>query len=97
MSKFNPLYDRVLVQRIEEKTITEGGLFIPDTAKEKPYQGTVVAIGTGRIDERGNIIPLSVNAGDSILFGKYSGTEIQVEGVYYLIMREEEILGILAD
>lgn len=97
MSKFNPLYDRVLVKRIESKSITEGGIFIPETAKEKPYEGIVVSVGTGRINEDGVIFPLAVQPGDSILFGKYSGTEIQVDNEDLLIMREEEILGVLQD
>ena len=97
MSKFNPLYDRVLVKRVEGKTITEGGIFIPETAKEKPSEGVIVATGTGRIDEDGLLFPLAVKAGDKILFGKYSGTEIRVDNEDLLIMREEEILGVLQD
>jgi chaperonin GroES len=95
MSKFNPLYDRVLVKRVEEVSVTEGGIFIPETAKEKPYEGVIVATGTGRINENGILFPLAVSAGDKVLFGKYSGTEIRVDNEDLLIMREEEILGVL--
>jgi chaperonin GroES len=97
VSKFSPLYDRVLVKRVEGKSITEGGIFIPETAKEKPYEGVVVSTGTGRINEDGILFPLAISAGDKILFGKYSGTEIQVDNEDLLIMREEEILGVLQD
>jgi chaperonin GroES len=96
-AKFSPLYDRVLVKRVEGKTKTEGGIFIPETAKEKPSEGVIVATGTGRINEDGVLFPLAVSAGDKVLFGKYSGTEIQVDNEDLLIMREEEILGILQD
>jgi chaperonin GroES len=95
MSKFSPLYDRVLVKRVEEVSVTEGGIFIPETAKEKPYEGVIVATGTGRINENGILFPLAVSAGDKVLFGKYSGTEIRVDNEDLLIMREEEILGVL--
>ena len=86
-----PLHDRVLVKRIEEKESVKGGIIIPDTAKEKPQEGEVIAVGAGKI-EKGQRIPLDVKAGDRILFGKYSGTEIKIEDVEYLILREEEIL-----
>jgi chaperonin GroES len=95
MSKFSPLYDRVLVKRVEEVSVTEGGIFIPETAKEKPYEGVIVATGTGRINENGILFPLAVSAGDRVLFGKYAGTEIRVDNEDLLIMREEEILGVL--
>jgi chaperonin GroES len=95
LSQFNPLYDRVLVKRVEEVSVTEGGIFIPETAKEKPYEGVIVATGTGRINEDGVLFPLAVSVGDSVLFGKYSGTEIRVDNEDLLIMREEEILGVL--
>jgi chaperonin GroES len=95
MSKFSPLYDRVLVKRVEEVSVTEGGIFIPETAKEKPYEGVIVATGTGRINENGILFPLAVSAGDRVLFGKYAGVEIRVDNEDLLIMREEEILGVL--
>jgi chaperonin GroES len=86
-----PLHDRVLVRRIEEKETVKGGIIIPDTAKEKPQEGEVIAVGAGKI-EKGERVPLDVKAGDRILFGKYSGTEIKIEDQEYLILREEEIL-----
>ena len=90
-----PLHDRVLVKRIEEKESVKGGIIIPDTAKEKPQEGEVVAVGKGKKTEDGKVIPLDVKAGDRILFGKYSGTEIKVEDQEYLILREEEVLGVI--
>lgn len=90
-----PLHDRVLVQRVEEEEKTAGGIIIPETAKEKPQEGKIVATGDGRIMENGNVAPLAVKTGDKVLFGKYSGTEIKVGGEDYLIMREEDILGII--
>lgn len=93
--KIRPLQDRVLVERIEEEQKTKGGIIIPDTAKEKPQEGKVVAVGNGRVNEDGKVTPLAVKAGDRILFGKYSGTEIKLNGNEYLIMREEDILGVL--
>ncbi len=90
-----PLRDRVLLKRLEEQEQKVGGIIIPDTAKEKPQQGKVVAVGTGRVNDEGKLIPLDVKAGDTVLFGKYSGTEIKLEGTEYLIVREEEILGII--
>jgi chaperonin GroES len=93
---FVPLHDRVLVRRIEEQETTRGGLIIPDTAKDKPQEGEILAVGKGKIKEDGKVIPLDVKAGDRVLFGKYAGTEIILEGEEYLIMREEEVLGILA-
>ena len=89
-----PLHDRVLVKRLEEKETVKGGIIIPDSAKEKPQEGEVIAVGNGR-REKGELIPLDVKVGDRILFGKYSGTEIKLDGEEYLIVREDEVLGIL--
>lgn len=93
--KIRPLQDRVIVKRIEEEEKTKGGIIIPDTAKEKPQEGRVIAVGKGKITEDGKVIPLDVKEGDRILFGKYAGTEIKIEGEEHLIMREEDILGIV--
>ena len=93
--KFRPLHDRVLVQREESEEKTAGGIIIPDTAKEKPMQGKVVSVGTGTRDEQGKITPLDVSEGDTILFGKWSGTEIKLDGTDYLIMKESDIMGII--
>jgi chaperonin GroES len=93
--KVKPLSDRVLVLRIDEDAKTSGGIIIPDTAKEKPQEGKVVAAGPGKLDENGKRIPLAVKKNDRILFGKYAGTEIQIEGVEHIIMREDDILGIV--
>ena len=90
-----PLHDRVIVQRIEEGEQKVGGIIIPDSAQEKPQQGKVIAVGKGKIEKDGKVTPLDVKEGDTILFGKYSGQEIKLEGTEYLIMREEEILGVL--
>ena len=90
-----PLYDRLVVKRIEEKETILGGIIIPDSAKEKPQEGEVVAVGKGKRLEDGKVIPLDVKAGDRILFGKYSGSDIKLDGEEYLIMREDEVLGIL--
>jgi chaperonin GroES len=90
-----PLRDRILVKRLEEEEQKVGGIIIPDTAKEKPQQGKVVAAGTGRVTDEGQVLPLDVKAGDRILFGKYAGTEIKLDGEEYLIVREDEVLGIL--
>jgi chaperonin GroES len=90
-----PLYDRIVVKRIEEQETKVGGLFIPDSAKEKPQEGEVVAVGKGKRLEDGKVIPLDVKPGDRILFGKYSGNEIKIDGQEYMIMREDEVLGIL--
>lgn len=90
-----PMQDRIIVKRVDEETKTAGGIFIPDTAKEKPQQGEVVAVGKGKKTEDGKIIPLDVKAGDKVLFGKYAGTEIKLEGQDYLIMREDDILGVV--
>jgi len=90
-----PLQDRILVKRIEEEEQTEGGIIIPDTAKEKPIEGKVIAVGKGKVSEDGKIIPLDVKKGDRILFGKYAGTEVKIEGEEHLIMREEDVLGVI--
>lgn len=95
--KIRPLYDRVLVKRIEEKEQVQGGIIIPDTAKEKPQQGEVLAVGKGKRLEDGSLVPLDVKAGDKVLFGKYSGNEVKIDGEECLILREDEILGILED
>jgi chaperonin GroES len=93
--KLRPLQDRILVQRVEEETTTKGGIIIPDTAKEKPAEGKVVAVGNGKVGEDGKRIALEVKKGDRILFGKYSGTEVKISGDEYLIMREDDVLGII--
>ena len=93
--KVKPLNDRVLVKRTEELTVTKGGFLIPDTAKEKPIEGKIVAVGPGKMSEQGQRMTLQVKEGDKVLFGKYSGTEIKVEGEEYLMMREEDILAII--
>jgi chaperonin GroES len=93
--KLRPLQDRILVHRMEEETTTKGGIIIPDTAKEKPAEGKVVSVGNGKIGDDGKRIPLEIKKGDRILFGKYSGTEVKIDGKEYLIMREDDILGII--
>jgi chaperonin GroES len=93
--KIRPLHDRILVKRIEEQEVKKGGIIIPDTAKEKPQEGKVIAVGNGKVNEEGKKIPLDVKAGDRILFGKYSGSEVKVEDEEYLILREEDVLGII--
>ena len=93
--KVRPLHDRVLIKRIEEQETIRGGIIIPDSAKEKPQEGKVIAAGTGRVTEDGKTLPLVVKAGDRILFGKYSGSEVKIDGEELLIMKEEDILGIL--
>jgi len=93
--KLRPLQDRLLVQRVEEEEKTKGGIIIPDTAKEKPAEGKVVAVGKGKVDENGKHIAMDVKKGDRILFGKYSGTEVKIDGKEYLIMREDDVLGII--
>ncbi|CAN5725739.1 co-chaperone GroES [soil metagenome] len=93
--KIRPLHDRILVKRLEEESKTSGGLFIPDSAKEKPIQAKVIAVGAGKQDKNGKLIPLDVKAGDKVLFSKYSGSEIKVDGEDHLIMREEDVLAIL--
>ena len=94
---FRPLGDRVLVRRVEEEEKTKGGIIIPDTAKEKPQQGEVIAVGPGGRDETGKLIPIDVKTGDRVLFAKWSGTEVKIDGVEYLIMKESDIMGVLAE
>ena len=93
--KVRPLHDRIIVQRIEEEEQRVGGIIIPDTAKEKPQQGKVIAVGKGKIEKDGKVTPLDVKAGDTVLFGKYAGQEIKIDGAEYLIVREEEVLGVI--
>jgi chaperonin GroES len=93
--KIRPLYDRIVVKRIENTEQMQGGLYIPDTAKEKPQEGEVVAVGNGKRLENGTLVPLDVKVGDRILFGKYSGSDIKLDGDEYMIMREDEVLGVL--
>ncbi len=93
--KIRPLQDRVIVKRIEEEEKTKGGIIIPDTAKEKPQEGRIVAVGKGKLNEDGKVIPLEVKVNDRVLFGKYSGSEINIDGEEHLIMREEDILGVI--
>ncbi|MCK7580778.1 MAG: co-chaperone GroES [Chromatiales bacterium] len=95
MKKIRPLHDRVIVRRLEEERKIAGGIVIPDTAKEKPIQGEVIAVGTGKILEDGKVRPLDVKAGDKVLFGKYSGTEVKVGDEELLVMREEDIMGVV--
>jgi chaperonin GroES len=95
--KFRPLHDRVVVKRIDAEEKTAGGIIIPDTAKEKPQQGEVVAVGPGGRDESGKLIPIDVKAGDRVLFGKWSGTEVKIDGTEYLIMKESDIMGVLVE
>jgi len=90
-----PLQDRIIVKRLEEENKTSGGIYIPDTAKEKPQKGEIIAVGKGKITEDGKVLPIDVKVGDKVLFGKYAGTEIKIEGVDYLIMREDDILGVI--
>ena len=94
-TKLTPLHDRLLVRRIEEQESVRGGIIIPDTAKEKPQEGEVIAVGKGKVNEEGKVRPLDVKEGDRILFGKYSGTEIKLDGEEFVIMREDEVLGIV--
>jgi chaperonin GroES len=94
-TNFTPLHDRILVRREEEVGTTRGGLIIPDSAKDKPQEGTVMSVGRGKINEKGKLFSLTVKEGDTILFGKYSGTEIKLDGADFLIMKEEEVLGIV--
>jgi chaperonin GroES len=95
--KFRPLHDRVVVTRIDAEEKTTGGIIIPDTAKEKPQEGRVVAIGPGGRDENGKLIPIDVKIGDRVLFGKWSGTEVKIDSIEYLIMKESDIMGVLAE
>ncbi|KGF68567.1 molecular chaperone GroES [Hoeflea sp. BAL378] len=94
-TKFRPLHDRVVVRRVESEEKTKGGIIIPDTAKEKPQEGEIIAIGSGIRDESGKLVPLDVKAGDRVLFGKWSGTEIKLDGEDLLIMKESDIMGVL--
>ena len=95
--RVRPLYDRILVQRMQEEEKTKGGIIIPDTAKEKSVEGKVVAAGKGKLNEKGELVPLEVKPGDRVMFGKYAGTEIQIEGEDYLIMREDDLLAIIEE
>src|SRR5689334_14200057 len=94
---FRPLHDRVVVRRIEAEEKTKGGIIIPDTAKEKPSEGEIIAVGPGGRDETGKLTPLDVKAGDRVLFGKWSGTEVKIDGTEYLIMKESDIMGVLVE
>jgi chaperonin GroES len=93
--KFRPLHDRVVVKRVEEDTKTKGGIIIPETAQEKPMQGKIIAVGPGARDESGKLVPLDVKTGDTVLFGKWSGTEVKIDGEELLIMKESDIMGVL--
>jgi chaperonin GroES len=95
-TKFTPLHDRILVRRVEEVGTTRGGIIIPDSAKDKPQEGEVISVGRGKSNDEGKVFPLAVKEGDHILFGKYSGTEIKLDGEDFIIMREEEVLGIVS-
>lgn len=95
MTKFRPLHDRLLVKRIDQESKTAGGIIIPDTAKEKPMQGEVIAVGNGTRDDHGNVRPLEIKSGDIVLFAKWGGTEIKLDGVEYLVMKESDVLGII--
>jgi chaperonin GroES len=95
--KFRPLHDRVVVKRIDAEEKSAGGIIIPDTAKEKPSQGEIIAVGPGGRDEAGKLVPLDVQVGNRVLFGKWSGTEVKIDGVEYLIMKESDIMGVLED
>ena len=95
--KFRPLHDRVVIERIAAEEKTTGGIIIPDTAKEKPQQGEVIAVGPGGRDESGKLIPIDVKVGDRVLFGKWSGTEVKLDGVEYLIMKESDLMGVLVE
>src|ERR671913_2477120 len=94
-SKFRPLHDRVVVRRVESESKTAGGIIIPDTAKEKPQEGEIIAVGSGARDEAGKLVPLDVKAGDRILFGKWSGTEVRIDGEDLLIMKESDVMGVV--
>jgi len=93
--KVKPLNDRVLVKRLEEMQVTKGGIYIPDTAKEKPVEGKVIAVGPGKVNDQGHRVPLNLKEGDKILFGRYAGSEIKIEGEEYLMMREDDILAVI--
>jgi chaperonin GroES len=94
MSSIRPLRDRILVERLEEQEQRIGGIIVPDTAREKPQQGRVAAVGKGRVNDKGEVFPLDVKAGDTVLFGKYAGVEVKLDGTEYLILREDEVLGV---
>jgi chaperonin GroES len=94
-TKIRPLQDRIIVKRVQEEEKTKGGIIIPDTAKEKPIEGKVIAVGNGKVQEDGKVRPLDVKAGDRVLFSKYAGTEVKIDGEEHLIMREEDILGVI--
>jgi chaperonin GroES len=96
MAKLTPLHDRILIRRVEEAETTRGGIIIPDSAKDKPQEGEVIAVGKGKSNDEGKVFPLAVKEGDRILFGKYAGTEIKIDGEDFIIMREEEVLGVLS-
>ncbi|HKZ17132.1 MAG TPA: co-chaperone GroES [Geobacteraceae bacterium] len=93
--KLRPLQDRIIVKRLEEENVTAGGILIPDTAKEKPQRGEIMAVGKGKVTEDGKVLPIDVKVGDKVLFGKYAGTEVKIDGQDYLIMREDDILGVI--
>ena len=95
--KFRPLHDRVVIERIDAEAKTAGGIIIPDTAQEKPQQGKVIAVGTGGRDENGKLVPIDIKVGERILFGKWSGTEVKIDGREYLIMKESDIMGVLVE
>jgi chaperonin GroES len=95
--RIRPLYDRLVVKRIDEETTTKGGIIIPDTAKEKPISGNVLAVGSGKIQENGSVRPMDVKTGDRILFGKYTGTELKIDGEDHLILREDDVLAVIED
>jgi chaperonin GroES len=90
-----PLHDRIIVERFEEETMTAGGIIIPDSAKEKPFEGVIIAVGKGKSTEDGKLLPLDVKVGDKVLFGKYAGTEIKIDGKEFMMMREDDILGVV--
>ena len=95
--KFRPLHDRIVVKRVDAESKTASGIIIPDNAKEKPSEGEVVAVGSGGRDEAGKLVPIDVSAGDRVLFGKWSGTEVKIDGIEYLIMKESDVMGVLVD
>jgi len=95
-TKFTPLHDRVVVRRVEEAETTRGGIIIPETAKDKPQEGEVIAAGKGKVNEEGKVRPMDVKEGDRVLFGKYAGTEVKLDGIEHLILREDDILGVLS-
>ena len=94
-TKLTPLHDRIVIRRVEEAETTRGGIIIPETAKDKPQEGEIIAVGKGKSNEKGEVFPLAVKAGDRVLFGRYAGTEVKIDGEDFLIMKEEEVLGIL--